>query len=244
VVGQQLAQALGPAQALVNRIPEDPKTAVEELRGWYARQHPAERDRLLWQCFREAEQTYEHLQGAIDIAREALDDEQRAVAQVEVERNALAAQPLPTTVEDAAAEARIEPVRRYQALGLECDARQTAIAELERLLSPPEQTLSPLANATVRLLEAVVTIDREAFVRRLHESGELEYLRSRFERLRTMATTHEPEIDKWSQRVGHPVRVPRIVFPWPSAAVWQAVLDPVVEGPEPVWHSDPKRPDA
>jgi hypothetical protein len=135
-------------------------------------QHPAERDRLLWQCFLEAEQTYGHLQGAINIARKALDDEQRAVVQVEVERNALAAQPLPTTVEDVAAEARIEPVRRYQALGLECDARQTAIAELERLLSPTEQTLSPLANATVRLLEAVVTIDREAFVRRLHESGD------------------------------------------------------------------------
>jgi hypothetical protein len=55
-------------------------------------QHPAERDRLLWQYFLEAEQTYGHLQGAIDIAREALDDEQRAVAQVEAERNALAAQ--------------------------------------------------------------------------------------------------------------------------------------------------------
>ena len=240
VVGQQLAQALGPAQALVNRIPEDPKAAVEELRGWYARQHPAERDRLLWQCFLEVEQTYEHLERASQVAREALDDEQRAVAQVEVERNALAAQPLPTTVEDAATEARVEPVRRYQALGLECDARQTAIAELERLLSPTEQTLSPLADATVRLLEAVVTIDREAFVRRLRESGELEHLRSRFERLRTMANTHAAEIDDWSQRVGRPVRVPRVAFPWPSAAVWKALLDPVVEGPELVWDEDPK----
>ena len=240
LVGQQLAQALGPARALVNRIPEDPKTAVEELRGWYARQHPAERDRLLWQCFLEAEQTYGHLQGAIDIAREALDDEQRAVAQVEAERNALAAQPLPTTVEDVAAEARIEPVRRYQALGLERDARQTAIAELERLLAPTEQTLSLLAEATVRLLVAVVTIAREAFVRRLHESSELEHLCSRFERLRTMANTHAAEIDEWSQRVGRPVRVPRIVFPWPSAAIWDALLAEAVEAPKLVWDGDPE----
>ena len=242
LVGQQLAQALGPARALVNRISEDPKAAVEELRGWYARQHPAERDRLLWQCFLEAEQTYEHLERAIQGAREAFNVEQRALAQVEAERHALAAQPLPTTVEDVAAEARIEPVRRYQALGLERDARQTAIAELERLLSPTEQTLSLLAEATVRLLKAVVTIDREVFVGRLRESGELEHLRSRFERLRTMANTHAAEIDEWSQRVNRPVRVPRVVFPWPSAAIWDGLLAEGVEAPQLVLDDDPNRP--
>jgi hypothetical protein len=240
VVGQQLAQALGPAQALVNRIPEDPKAAVEELRGWYARQHPTERDRLLWQCFLEAEQTYEHLERAIQGAREALDDEQRALAQVEAERHAFAAHPLPITVEGAATEARIEPVRRYQALGLERDARQAALTELERLLPPTEQTLSLLAEATVRLLKAVVTIDREMFVRRLRESGELEHLRSRFERLRTMANTHAAEIDEWSRRVGQPLRVPAIVFPWPAAAVWDALLGVPANVPELVWDEDPK----
>jgi hypothetical protein len=131
-------------------------------------------------------------------------------------------------------------MRRYQALGLERDARQAAIAELERLLPSPEQTLSLLAEATGRLLAAVVTIDREAFVRRVRESGELEHLRSRFERLRTMANTHAAEIDQWRQRVGRPVRVPQVAFPWPSAAVWQALLDPVVDGPELVWDEDPK----
>jgi hypothetical protein len=242
VVGLQLAQALGPAQALVNRIPEDPKAAVEELRGWYARQHPAERDRLLWQCFREAEQTYEHLERASQVARGALNVEQGALIQVDSKGKALAAHPLPTTVGGAATEARLEAMRRYQSLGRERHARQAAITELERLLPPPEQTLSLLAEATVRLLEAVVTIDREAFARRVRESGELEHLRSRFERLRTMANTHAAEIDKWSQRVGHPVRAPRVAFPWPSAAVWQALLDPVVEGPEFVWDEDPNRP--
>lgn len=223
----------------MNRIPEDPKAAVEELRGWYARQHPAERDRLLWQCFLEAEQTYGHLQGAIDIAREALDDEQRAVAQVEAERNALAAQPLPTTVEDVAAEARIEPVRRYQALGLERDARQAAIAELERLLPAAEQTLSLLADTTVRVLEAVITIDREVFVRRVRESGELEHLRSRLEQLRMTAYAHAAEIDEWSQRVGRPVRVPRITFLWPPEPVWPALLGAPAEAPKLVWDDDP-----
>jgi hypothetical protein len=126
-------------------------------------------------------------------------------------------------------------VRRYQSLGLERDARQAARAELERLLPAPEQTVSLLVEATVRLLEAVVTIDREAFVRRLHESGELEHLRSRLERLRTMANTHAAEIDEWSQRVGRPVRVPRIIFPWPSAAIWDALLAEAVEAPELVW---------
>jgi hypothetical protein len=242
VVGQQLAQALGPAQALVNRLPDDPKATVEELRGWYARQHPAERDRLLWQCFREAEQTYEHLERVSQVAREAFNVEQRALAQVEAERHALAAQPLPTTVEDVAAEARIEPVRRYQALGLERDARQTALAEPERLLSSPEQTLSLLAEATVRLLKAVVTIDRDVFVRRLRESGELEQLRGRFERLRAMARTHEAEIEEWSRRGNRPLRVPRIVFPWPSAAIWDGLLAEGVEGPQLVWDDDPKRP--
>jgi hypothetical protein len=218
--------------------PEDPKAAVEELRGWYARQHSAERDRLLWQCFREAEQTYEHLERASQVAREALNLEQGALIQVEAERNALAAQPLSTTIEDAAAEARVEPVRRYQSLGRERDARQAAIAELERLLLAAKQPLSRLAEATVRLLEAVITIDREAFVRRLRESGELDHLRSRLERLRMMANTHAAEIDEWSQRVGRPLRIPRVTFSWPPPAAWDAFLDTVPDVPELRWDDD------
>jgi hypothetical protein len=186
------------------------------------------------------EHAHGRLERAIQGAREACDDEQRALARVEAERNALAAQPLPTTVEDGATEARVEPVRRYQALGIERDARQTAIAELERLLSSPEQTLSLLAEATVRLLKAVVTIDREMFVRRLRESGELEHLRSRFEWLRTMANTHAAEIDEWRQRVGRPLRIPRVAFPWPSAAIWDGLLAEGVEPPQLVWDEDPK----
>ena len=93
---------------------------------------------------------------------------------------------------------------------------------------------------TARVLEAVLTVDREALVRHVGESGELEHLRSRFERLRLMTSTHAAEIDEWSQRVGRPLRVPRIAFPWPSAVVWQALLGPVVEGPELVWDEDPK----
>ena len=240
LVGQQLAQALGPARALVNRIPGDPHATLEELRRWYARQHTAERDRLLWQCFLEAEHTHGHLERAIQVAREALTVERRALVQADVERSALAAHPLPHTVEEDATNAPVEARRRYQALGLECHARQTAIAELERLLPPTEQTISLLAEATVRLLEAVVTIDRDTFVRRVRESGELEHLRDRFERLRTAANVHTAQLDDWSQRVGRPVRVPRVTFPWPSAAVWQALLDAPAQGPELAWEEDPK----
>ena len=242
IVGQQLAQALGPAQALVNRIPEDPKAAVEELRGWYARQHRAERDRLLWQCFLEAERTYGCLQGAIDIAREALEVERVTLVQAEGERKALAVYPIPVTVEEAAAHARVAAMRRYESLRLECQARLAATAELERLLPAAEQILRLLGEATVRLLEAVVTVDREAFVGRLRESGELEHLRSRFERLRLMANTHAAEIDEWSRRASRQVRVPRVIFPWPSAAIWDALLPEAVEPPQLVWDDDPKRP--
>lgn len=98
-----------------------------------------------------------------------------------------------------------------------------------------------MAEATIRLLEAVVTIGREAFVRRLHESGELEYLRSRLERLRTMANTHAAEIDELSRRVGCPLRVPRIIFPWPPA---DTLLAEAVEPPQLVWDDDLKRPAA
>jgi hypothetical protein len=235
VVAQQLAQALGPARALINRIPEDPEAAIQDLRRWFARQHPAERDRLLWQGFLEAGKTYGHLQGAIQVAREALTVERRALVQADVERSALAAHPLPHTVEEDATNAPFEARRRYQSLGIEHDARQAAIAELERLLPAPEQALSLLAEVTVRLLEAAVTIDRETFVRRVRESDELEHLRSRFERLRTMAHTHAAEIDEWSRRIGRPVRVPRVAFPWPPAALWDALLSAAVELPQLVW---------
>lgn len=240
LVGQQLAQALGPAQALINRIPRDPDAAIQELRRWYVRQHPAERDRLLWQCFLEAEQTYGHLQRAIQVAREALDGERAALKQAEAERKLLAAQRLPATVEEEATDSRPDAVRGYQVTGFECQTRQAAIAELERLLPSPEQTLRLVTEVVVLVLEAVVTIDREALVRRVRESGELEHLRSRFERLTAASTTHATEIDQWSQQVGRPLRIPRVAFLWPSAAVWQALLDPVVEAPELVWDEGPK----
>jgi hypothetical protein len=244
LLGQQLAQALGPARVLIDRIPHDPDAAIEELRRWYYHQHPAERDRLLWQRFTEAEQIYGRLEDAIRAAREALEVERVALVQAEGERSAFAAHPLPHTVGAEATNARSETLRRYQSLGIERDARRAAITELERLLSAPEQTLSVLAEATVCLLEAVVTIDREACVRRVRESGELEHLRTRFERLRTAANTHAGQIDEWSQRVRRPVRVPAIVSLWPAAAAWDALLGAPAAGPELVWRGDPRSPDA
>jgi hypothetical protein len=236
LVGQQLAHAFGAAKALIARIPTDRDAAIEELRRWYYHQHPAERDRLLWQRFTGAEQLYGRLESAIRAAREALDGERCALVLAERERNALAAHSLPRTAQEDATGAGVDAVRRYQALGIECQARQAAIADLERLLPPPEQTLNPLTEATVRLLEAVVTVDRDAFVRRVRESGELEHLRARFERLGAMANMHEAEIEEWSRRVGRDLRVPRITFPWPPAAVWDALLGALAEAPELVWN--------
>jgi hypothetical protein len=54
LLGQQLAQAFGMAQALIDRIPKDRDVTIEELRRWYYRQHPVEPDRVLWQRFTEA----------------------------------------------------------------------------------------------------------------------------------------------------------------------------------------------
>ena len=194
--------------------------------------------------FTGAEQIYGRLEDAIQGAREALEVERLALVQAEGERKARAVYSLPATVEDAATEARVESVRRYQALGIERDAREAALTELERLLPAPEQTLSVLAEATVCLLEAVVTIDREAFVRRVGESGELEQLRGRFERLRVTANTHAAEIDEWSQQVGRPLRIPQVAFPWPPAPVWQALLSSPTEAPELVWDDDATTPNA
>jgi hypothetical protein len=236
LVGQQLAHAFGAAKTLIARIPRDRDATIEELRRWYYHQHPADRDRLLWQRFTGAAQIYGRLEDAIAVAREALEEERLALVQVEVERNALGADPLPATVEEAATDPRVNALERYQSLKIERQARQAAIAELERLLPSPEQTLNQLTEAIVRVLEAAVTIDREAVVRRLRESGELEHLRARFERLRTLANTHEAEIEEWSWRSGRPVRIPRITFPWPPAAVWDALLAAVAEAPELVWN--------
>jgi hypothetical protein len=69
------------------------------------------------------------------------------------------------------------------------------------------------------------TVDREDF-------------RSRLERLRAMATTHETELAEWSRRVGRPLRVPRIAFPWPPAPLWDALLASQVEGPTLLWADD------
>jgi hypothetical protein len=244
VVGQQLAQAFGTAQALINRIPRDPDAAIRDLRRWYDRQHPAERDRLLWQRFLETRSTHARLEHAIRVAREALDAERSSLVQAQAERETLATRPLPATIEEEAAGTRPECVRRYQALGVECKQREAAITHLERLLPAPEQTLGQLPDVIARVLAAVVTVDREAFVRRLRESSELEQLRARLERLRVMANTHEAEINEWSQRVGRPLRVPDIVFPWPPPLVWEALISPSAEPPRLRWNDEPNGPNA
>jgi len=110
------------------------------------------------------------------------------------------------------------------------------------LRTAPEQALDQLIEAVTRVLEAVGIVHREAFVHRVRESGELEQLRSRFERLSKQANTHVAEIGEWSQRVGRKVRVPRIAFPWPSAAVCDALLTEAVEAPQLVWDDDPQAP--
>jgi hypothetical protein len=241
-LGQQLADALLAARTFINRTPTDPAVMVDELRRWYYSHDPAERDRLLWRRFEEAKQTNARLEQAIQVARETLAVERPALGQAQAEHEALATRRIPATIEEEASGIRGDAVRRYQAVGIECQQRAAAIAELERLLPAPEQALGQLTGAVTRLLEAVGTIDREAFVCRVRESGELEHLRSRFERLRTMANTHAAEIDEWSQRVGPPVRVPRVMFPWPPAPVWDALLAEAVEAPELIWDDDPKRP--
>jgi len=120
---------------------------------------------------------------------------------------------------------RVGVVERSHLLWVGCvpQQRAAAIAELERLLPAPEQTLGPLTEAVTRVLEAVGTV-----------------LRSRFERLRTMANTQAAEIDEWSRRVGRPLRVPRVTFAWPPAAVSDALLTEAVEAPKVVWDDDPQ----
>jgi hypothetical protein len=128
--------------------------------------------------------------------------------------------------------------------GFECQKRQAAIAELERLLPSPEQTLRLVTEVVVLVLEAVVTIDREALVRRVRESGELEQLRTRFERLRAMANTHETELKDWTERAGRQLRVPWVTFPWPPVSVWTALLDAPAQGPELLRHDQRGAPTA
>jgi hypothetical protein len=244
LLGQQLAQAFGAAQALIDRIPKDRDVTIEELRRWYYRQHPVERDRVLWQRFTEAEHTYARLASATGVAREAHDGERAALKQAEAERKLLAAQRLPATVEEEATDRRPDAVRGYQLTGVECQKRQAAIAELERLLPSPEQTLRLVTEVVVLVLEAVVTIDREALVRRVRESGELEQLRTRFERLRAMANTHETELKDWTERAGRQLRVPWVTFPWPPVSVWTALLDAPAQGPELLRHDQRGAPTA
>ncbi len=76
---------------------------------------------------------------------------------------------LPATIEEDARGTHAEAVRRYHSLGVECQQRAAAIAELERLLPTLEQTLAPLTEAVGRGLEAVGTIAREALVQRVSE---------------------------------------------------------------------------
>jgi len=243
-LGQQLADALLAARQLINRTPSGSVVLVDQLRRWYYDHDPAQRDRLLWRHFEEAAQTHTRLEQAIWIARETLDVERPALEQAQAEHEALATRPLSATVEEEASQPRSEALRRYQSLSSECQQRAAAITELERLLPAPEQTLGQLTEAIGRVLEAVVTIDHEAFVGRLRESGELEHIRARFDRLRTMANTHSGEIDEWSRRVGHPVRVPRVMFPWPSAAIWDVLLAEGVEAPQLVWDDGARPPSA
>lgn len=238
-LGQQLAEALRAAQTLMERTPTDLTALVEQLRRWYYSQHPDERGRLLWQRFLDARSTHAQLEHAIQVVREGIEVERSALAEAQAEREALATRPLPATIEEEAAGTRPEAVRHYQSLGVECQQREAAIAELERLLPAHEQALGQLLDITARVLEAVVTINREAVVRHVRESGELEYLRSRLERLRMMANTHAAEIDEWSRRVGRQVRVPRIAFSWPPEPVWQALLGAPAEAPKVVWDDDP-----
>jgi len=242
LLGQQLAEARGAARALIDRTPTDLAVMVEELRRWYYTLHPDERERLLSQRFTEAKQRHARLQHTIEVVREALDVERPALVQAHAERDTLAIRPLPATIEEEASGIRADAVRRYQSVGIECQQREAAIAELERLLPAPEHALGPLTEAVTRVLQAVGTVDREALVRRLRESGELERLRSRFERLRTMASTHAGEIDEWSRRVGRPLRIPRVILPWPSSAIWDALLAEAVEFPQLVWDDDPRPP--
>jgi hypothetical protein len=86
--GQQLAEALRAARTLMDRTPTDFQALVEQLRRWYYTQHPAERDRLLWQRFTGAEQIYGRLESAVGVAREALEIERLALVQAEAERSA------------------------------------------------------------------------------------------------------------------------------------------------------------
>jgi hypothetical protein len=239
LLGQQLAEGLRVARGLIDRTAAEVPLMIEHLRRWYYSQPPDERDRLLWKRFTDAKQTWIELDHVIRTARAALDSERPSLVEVEAERKALATRPLPATVEEEATETHAEAVRRYQALGLECQRRAAVIADLERLLLAPEQTLSGLSDTTARILEAVVTIDREAFVRRLRESRELEHLRARFERLRTMPNAHEAELNEWSQRAGRQLRVPRVIFPWPPTPAWDMVLGAPVEAPRFLWDDDP-----
>ena len=243
-LGQQLADALLAARALINRTPTDLAVMVDGLRRWYYGHDPAQRDRLLWRHVEEAKQTHVRLEHAIQLAREALDVERPALVQAQAEHEALATRPLPATIEEEASGIRADAVRRYQSVGIECQQRAAAIAELERLLPAPEQALGPLTEAVTRVLEAVETVYREAVAHRVSESGELEHFRSRFERLRAEANAHATEIEEWSQRVGRPLRIPRIAFSWPPDPVWQALLDSAVEGPKLVWDDDSMPPSA
>ncbi len=243
-LGQQLAEALLVARALINRTATESAVMVEQRRRWYYGHDPAQRDRLLWRHFEEAKETHVRLEHAIQLAREALDLERPLLVQACAERETLAVHTLPLTVEEEATGIRHEAVHRYHSISDECQQRAAAIAELERLLPAPEQALGPLTQAVTRVLEAVGTVHSEAFVHRVRESGELEQLGSRFERLRAAASAHAAEIEEWSQRVGRPLRIPRIVFPWPPASVWEALLDAPAEGPKLVWDDDSKGPSA
>lgn len=244
LLGQHLADALGAARALINRIPSESAVMVDQLRRWYYGHDPAHRDRLLGRHFEEARETHVRLEQAIQRAREALDLERPLLVQAQAEREALATRRLPATVEEEATNARPEAVLHYQSLSTECQQRASAIAELERVLLARDDTIDRSRDTTTRVLEATITVEREAFVRRVRESSELEHLRTRFERLQAAAQEHDAEVAEWSQRAGRPLRVPSIELPWPAPTIWKSLLDTPVESPRLVWSDDPNSPGA
>ena len=74
--------------------------------------------------------------------------------------------------------------------------RAAAIADLDRMLLARDDTLDRLRETTTRVLEATIPVEREAFVRRVRKSGELEHLRTRFERFQAAAQERDAQVDE------------------------------------------------
>lgn len=235
LLGQHLGEAVGAARTLIDKTAAAGSSLVAALRREYYGRHSDEGHHLLWLRFVYAQQIHARLEQAIQATHMALNAERSALVEAEAERSALATIPLPGTVEQEALEGRAAGVRLYKELCLECQQRTAAIADLEHILPGPEKVLPDLIATTARVLEAVVTIEREAFVQRVCDAHEFEHFRARLEYLHAMAHTHEAELAEWSQRAGRLLQVPSVKFPWPSPTVCRALLEVPVEGPTLVW---------